>query len=540
MDKDFLHRFWALVRLRYKLLWANARTGNGKLALLFALYLLGGLLALFFALGGLGMGAALDAAGPEQAQKMARWILTMLFVSGVGLSLLFGLGPRAAFSEESLRRYPLDARERFFVRQVIGILDPVWLLLIAAIFGLALGFIFFSNGSIFRTLPAVLIFIVANYLATVVLLTLIGLVMETRRGSGLLSLAVLVVVSFGPLAFALLLKSNVTFVWLALDEILRFTPPGAAAMMITGDTIITALSGLVLLLAWCVALLWALEKLESRPAATQSATPENVVRQDFYDQLSIVFGRRYAPLIGKSLHYHLRCNMVLFSLITAPVIVLAGKYVFPNRGGRGEFLISLAVFFIMSSATAAAMMLNGFGYDEAGIRRYAVWPMRFVEALRAVNLTSLLLRAIAVLVSFALWLVFYSDQILSGADQTFSWRKLAMVFTTALASLFFYNAAGFWTSVYSPKSMNFDAMWNNRLSFGANVVIVAGVLVPFWALTFAANRAGEQAILRVWWVPLLALVVCIALYVFSFYKIEGALNQRREGLINLIAGARDQ
>ncbi len=533
MNRDFLNRFWALVRLRYKLLWANARTGNGKLAVLFALYLIGGLFTLFFALGGLGLGAALGTAEPEQAQYFARWILTGLFVNGLGLSLLFGVGPRAAFSEEALRRYPLDARERFLVRQVIGALDPIWLLLIAAIFGLAIGYILLGNGSIFRTLPAVIIFIVANYLATIVLLTLVGLVMETRKGSGLLSMAVLIVVSFGPLAFTLLLKSRTMIVWNAMDQVLRFTPPGAAAMMILGDTAVKALSGLVLLLLWCVVLLWALEKLENRPVATQTATPDSIVWQDFYDQLSSLFGSRYAPLISKSLRYHLRCNMIRFSLITAPVIVLAGKYVFPHHGNNGEFLISLAIFFIMSSATAAAMMLNAFGYDDAGIRRYAVWPMHFVEALRAINLTSLLLRGVAVLVSFALWLLFYNAQ-------TFSWRMLAMTFCTALASLFLFNAAGFWTSVFSPKSMNFDAMWNNRLSFGANIVIIVGVLVPFWAMTFVANHTSQEAILRMWWLPAVVMMICVGLYVFSFYQVEPVLKARRERLINLIAGARDK
>jgi hypothetical protein len=533
MNRDFLNRFWALVRLRYKLLWANARTGNGKLALLFALYLIGGLFTLFFALGGLGLGAALSTIGPDQAQYVAQWILMGLFINGVGLSLLFGVGPRAVFSEGVLRRYPLDARERFFVRQVIGILDPIWLLLIAAILGLAVGFIILGNGSIFRTLPAIIIFIVANYLATIVLLTLIGLVMETRKGSGLLSMVVLVVVSFGPLAFALLLKSKTTAAWEFLDRGLRYTPPGAAAMMIVGDTVVRALSGLVVLLAWCVVLLWALEKLENRPQTTQTATSDSIVWQDFYDQLSGLFGNRYAPLVSKSLRYHLRCNMIRFSLITAPIIVLAGKYVFPHGRGQGQVLISLAVFFIMSSATAAAMMLNAFGYDEAGIRRYAVWPMHFVEALRASNLASLLLRSVAVVVSFTLWLLFYSGGALS-------WQVLAMTFSTALASLFLFNAAGFWTSVFSPKSMNFDAMWNNRLSFGANVVIIGGVLVPFWALTFLANRTSQEAALRLWWIPALALLGCVAFYVFSFFKIEPVLKVRREGLINLIAGARDK
>ncbi|MEP7337950.1 MAG: hypothetical protein ABI977_09420, partial [Acidobacteriota bacterium] len=472
MDRDFLNRFWALVRLRYKLLWANARTGNGKLAVLFAVYLIGGLFTLFFALGGLGLGAVLGTTEPVKAQYFARWILTGLFINGVGLSLLFGMGPRAAFSEEVLRRYPLDARERFFVRQVIGILDPVWLLLIAAAYGLAAGIILQGGGSIIRTLPAVTIFIVTSYLATIVLLTLIAIVMETRKGSGLLSMAVLMLVSFGPLALTLLVKSQTAAVWKTLDQILYYLPPGAAAMMIVGDTVVKALGGLVLLLFWCTALLWALEKLETRPVTTQVATPDSIMWQDFYDQLSGLFGSRYAPLISKSLRYHMRCNMIRFSLVTAPVIVMAGKYVFPRQGLQSEFIISMAIFFIMSSATAAAMMLDAFGFDDAGIRRYAIWPMHFVEALRAINLASLLLRGVAVLGSFALWLLFYSSNLPA-------WRVLVMTFCTALASLFLYNAAGFWTSVFSPKRMDFEAMWGNRLSFGANVVIIVGVLAPF-------------------------------------------------------------
>lgn len=537
MQKDFLNRFWALVRLRYKLIWASARTGNGKLAVLFAVYLLGGLFALFFALGGLGMGAAIGTIEPERAEYFARWILSGLFVNGVGLSLLFGVGPRAAFSESALRRFPINERERFLVRQIIGILDPIWLLLIVATLSLAIGFVWLGNGSIFRTLLAAIIFIVANYLATIVLLTLIGLVMETRGGSGLIGTLVLVTVSFGPLAIALLIKTRTEAVWNVLNKIVSYTPPGAAAEMIVSDTVVKALSGFVLLLIWCIALLWILEKLENRPMTTVQATAGNIVWQDFYDHLGDLvgklFGKRYAPLVSKSLRYHMRCNMIRFSLITAPVVVLIGKYMIPHRGQFGYFVVSLAMFFVMSSATAAAMMLNAFGYDDAGIRRYAVLPMSFVEALRAINLTSLLLRGVAVFVSFALWLLFYSREVIS-------WQMLAMMFSTALASLFLYNAAGFWTSILSPKSMDFDAMWGNRLSFGANVVIIGGVLVPFWALTMLTNRAGQAMVLRLWWIPLLLLFVCVGLYALSFLTVERTLLKRRERLITLIAGARDK
>ncbi|HMV81977.1 MAG TPA: hypothetical protein PLD20_00070 [Blastocatellia bacterium] len=532
MQKDFFNRLWALVRLRYKLIWAAGRTSNGKLAMLFAVYLIGALGALFFALGGLGMGAALGSIEAEKATYFARWMLAGLFVNGVGLSLLFGMGPRAAFSEAALRRYPLNGRQRFFVRQLVGILDPIWLLLIGATLGLAVGFILLGNGSVFRTLLTIFIFIVANYLATIVLLTLVGMAMETRGGSGALGTLVLLLVSFGPLTVALLVKTNAAVIWNMMDSVLKFMPPGAAADIIVGESFLQAIKGLLVLLLWCFGLVLVLAKLESRSPAARTSNAGVIVWRDFYDHLGNLFGKRYAPLISKSLRYHLRCNMVRFSLITAPIIVLAGKYLMPQRGGKDYFFISLAMFFIMSSATAAAMMLNSFGYDEAGIRRYAVWPIRFVEALRATNLASLLLRAMAIFVSFALWLLFYSE----GLNPT----KLAIMLLTALAALFLYNAAGFWTSVYSPKRMDFNAMWNTRLSFGANVVVIGGVLVPFWGLMMLGQRFGEAVVLRFWWMFLMVFIVCLTLYLWSFFSIEKTLTARREKLLNLIAGANDQ
>ncbi len=529
MNKDFIKLFLALVRLRYKLIWAHARTDNGKTAMLFAVYLIGGLFALFFALGGLGMGAAISAIEPEQAEYFARWILTGLFINGIGLSLLFGAGPRTAFSDQALRRYPLDGRGRFFVRQLIGILDPIWMMLIAATMGLAVGFLWLAGGSIIRTLLAVLLFIAVNYLATIVLLTVVGMIMETRKGAGILGTIVLLLVSFGPLSIAVLLKTHKTVVWNAMDMIVSFAPSGAAAEMIMAESLVRALSGFILLLLWCVVLLWLLEKLEMRPATVSQTTAGDIVWQDAYDQLGTFFGNRYAPLVSKSLRYHMRCNMIRFSLLSAPVIMLASKYI----KFQGYFFISLMMFFIMSSATAAAMMLNAFGYDDAGIRRYAILPMRFVDALQASSISSLILRGAVIFISFALWLMFYNGDSLS-------WQMLAMMLSTALASLFLFNAAGFWTSVLSPKIMDFDAMWNNRLSFGAITVIMLGVMIPSVGLMLLANHLNQASVVRFWWVSFLAMIACLGIYVASFRVIEKLLNPRRERLINYISGARDR
>ncbi len=528
---DFLRRLWALVRLRYRLIWAHARTGSGKLALLLALYLFGGLFALFLSFGGFGVALGMIENG--RGESIARWTLAGFFANGIGLSLLFGLGPRAAFSEQSLRRYPLNYQERFAVRHLIGLLDPTWMILVAGAFGLALGFVWLGAGSVVTGLPAVILFIVANYLATAVLLSVVEIMMQTRTGSVLLGSAVILLVSFGPLVIASLVAARSEGIWRALDSLLEATPPGVAAAMIAGDDLVRVLGGCSLLLFWCIALAYILNRLERQPQIQQTAVAGSISWDDLYDRIGDLLGGKYGALVSKSLRYHLRCNLVRFSLVTSPVIVLMGKFLFPGSSSERFFLISLTMFFIMSSATGAALMLNLFGYDDAGIRRYAILPISFADALRAGSFASLLLRAAMIFVAFALWLMFYVREFVT-------WQMAVMILSIALASLFLFNALGLFTSVFSPKRGDFEAMWNNRLSFGANVVMIGGILVPFWGTMVLADRISQSLFLRFWWIPCLILTLCAGFYVLTLRIIDQPLKSRREKLINLIAGGADK
>ncbi|QQS45738.1 MAG: hypothetical protein IPM66_17645 [Acidobacteriota bacterium] len=529
--EGFPTQFWMLVRLRYRMIWAHMRTGSGKMTLLFAVYLLLGLLAIIFLLGGLGTAVAAIEVG--QGEPIARLMLAGLFVNGIGLSLLFGVGPRAAFTEDSLRRYPLDRQERFVIRHVIGLLDPTWLLLVAGVFGVAVGFVWLGAGAILTALPAVLLFITANYLVTMLLLTLVEMMMQTRRGAAWLGGLVLLAVSFGPLLVASLAATRRSTLLLVLDYLLWLTPPGAAAVMVAGDGLIEIAGGASLLLIWCSGLGWILLKLESRPKVAQTAAAGTMEWNDLYDQFGNLFGVRYGPLVSKSLRYHLRCNLIRFSLLTSPIIVLMGKFIFPGQSRKSFFIISIAIFFIMSAAAGAALMLNLFGFDEAGIRRYAVLPIAFGDALRAGALASLALRLVTVCVAFTLWLMFYNNQ-------TLSWRMFVVIACVSLASLFLFNALGIWTSLLSPKNADFDAIWNNRLSFGGNVVVIGGILIPFWAMMAFMDRIGEDALLRFWWMPSIPLLLCLGFFGLTMIIIDAPLTGRREKLVNLIAGARDR
>lgn len=528
MRKEFFKHLWILTRLRYRLIWAQTRTSNGRIILLLALYLLGGSVAILMAFGGLG--AAIVDSNLDQGGSLARWTLTMLFINGVILSLMFGVGTQEAFSEESLRRYPMKAKERFIIRQIIGLLDPVWAFMAAGALGLAVGFSWFGRGVIGLGALAAALFVAASYLATTCLLALIGRIMRSRAASSALGIILLALMSFGPLAIALLIGSEDDGVWRLIGQLLLFTPPGAAAAMMAEDRWRMALGAAAVLFVWVAALTFLLRKLGSMRPVAEAKISGGISWDGFYDQIGGLFGRQYAPLVSKSLRYHLRCNLIRFSLLTSPLLVLFDKFFALGRSAGGEVIITLALFFLTGSLTSVAMNLNLFGYDGAGVRRYAVLPSTFATALRAGSLASLLLRAVALLAAVALWIIF--------APEHFDARTLLVIFGIAGAGLFLFNALGLWTSVLSPKAANFDSMWNNRLSFGANVVVVC-VGGAFGAVIAFSGSLDPSDLLRFWRPALALMALSAAFYLFSMKLIEPVVNWRREKLINLIAGARD-
>jgi hypothetical protein len=528
MREEFFKHLWTLTRLRYRLIWAQARTSNGGILLLLSLYLLGGSIALLLTFGGLG--AAIADSDLEQRGRVARLILATLFINGIGLSLMLGLGTLETFSEESLRRYPLSARERFLARHLIGLLDPIWALMAFGALGLAIGFSWFGKGTIIIGAAAAAAFIAASYLATVCLLSLIGQIMRSRVASTALGIIALALVSFGPLAMSVLAVSGGDVMWDLAGRILRLTPPGATAAMMVAESRLELFGAASLLTFWIVALAWALRLLESLPRGVETKVSGGISWDNFYDQIAGLFGRAYAPFISKSLRYHLRCNVVRFSLVTSPILALLGKFMSQGRSPGGSMLITFALFFIISSAISVSMMLNLLGYDGAGIRRYAILPSTFATALRASSVASLLLRAVVMLAAVAMWLAF--------SQKTIDARTLLMILGIVGCGLFLFNGLGIWTSVLSAKSANFDAMWNNRLSFGANLALMVG-FTPYLIAMIFSERVNPSDLLRFWWAPLPLVILCAGFYLFSMKTIEPVLNWRREKLIKLIAGARD-
>src|SRR5450755_893726 len=133
-----------LVGLRYELLWAQTRTRNGRIALFLAGYTLALLILLLVTAGG--YGAAMVAVRSGKAEAVAQAVLGGLFLNALIMAVVTGFGINSAFSDEALRRFPINARERLAARHLTGILEPVWLFALAMFLGLSTGMYVFGAG----------------------------------------------------------------------------------------------------------------------------------------------------------------------------------------------------------------------------------------------------------------------------------------------------------------------------------------------------------------------------------------------------------
>src|ERR1017187_1943048 len=98
MDTPLILR---LVGLRYKLLWAQTRTRNGRIALFLAGYLFAVLILVLVTAGG--FGAAMIAVRSGQAEAVAQAVLGGLFLNALIASVVAGFGINTAFTDLALR-----------------------------------------------------------------------------------------------------------------------------------------------------------------------------------------------------------------------------------------------------------------------------------------------------------------------------------------------------------------------------------------------------------------------------------------------------
>ncbi len=514
---------WLLVRLRYKLIWANMRTSNGKVIAFLCLYVLGALVAAVVAFGGLG--AAVIAVKAGRAEMVARLALAGLFASCTSISLFLGMGPTSAMSDSALRAYPLNARARFLFKHLVAALDPIWLFLLVATLGMAVGFQILGVTPIVFGLPLVLIFTFVCYLWAAALLAVIGKLLEFRSGA----LILMVVVMGSILTVQLSAESkwiHGPIVVAILNRAIDFSPAGACARAMVADEWTTRLAGFVVLLICGFVGATALRIAEVVRLRSGRRKTGPASAYDAYDRVAHRISPRLAPLVAASLRYHLRCNRIRYALIsTVPILLLMALTQDRSRNFQGSML--LIILFVTCFLSTAVMAVNFFGWEGNGVARYPLLPVPLVDVLRAHVTASIALGSVPTLIVFGavLWL---SRAALSVELVIFA------IANTVAGALFFFTLAS-WLTVLAPRRVNFDGMMGNVMSRTAQFTLIVAAVGTMFLLRFLAGDV--VALARWWWEMALFAVAMYFVYQFSMRTLAPVLARRRERLLDAIVGA---
>ncbi len=524
----FPHLFWTLVKLRYQLIWAQARTSTGRIILLVLVSVF--FISLGILIGVIGLGTAVAGVQLGRAEFVTRGVLSGLHVSAVMTGLFFGLGPRSALSEPVLRRFPLTSRERVYVRHLIGLIDPIWFLLATSAFGIAIGLAIVGKGSLLVALISAALFVAAAYLTSVFVLSLVDRLMQSTAGATLLGTLGLAALSFSGLGMAWLMNPQRPERMEIIDRGLHFAPSGLAAILMVGSDLPTGLHSLALLGLWCVVLLSLVGWLERSRAARPSTAAGLSASYDFdnfFDKVASVFGEKRAPLMAKALRYYLRSNRVRMGLASAPVFAFVGKLM--SQGNSAilghEFYFTLAFFSFLGFSGPSSISLNQFGSDGEGVRRYAMLPVHFATPIHAGSLAAVLLGAAVVAPTIALWCLVTALEV--------EWRMIVMMFGSSLGGLFLLNGLAMWTTILSPKHVEFSNMLSNRLPLGGNLVVAGGMFVVF-AFYLVLMQLSFETVLDLWWVFVAFAAMGMLFYLICWWNIEDVAEARRAAIIDVI------
>jgi hypothetical protein len=517
----------ALIRLRYKLLWANTRTRNGKIALFFAGYLL--LVMVLALLGAGGTGAGIVAIRSGQAATLAGALLTGIFAQGLLASVILGFGMAVIFTDAELRRYPLRAAERRVTRHFIGIVDPFWILFFVLDLGIAFGLYWFGAGSFWFGLAAVLLLFLCNYVAAQVLAILVHRLTSQKFGSMIM---LVLVIGLGMLPAILQpVFKKYPGIWAAMEQIWRVTPPAAAGIAMTHSDIsaLQALGSILLSTAVLLAILIALESRAPKSAVAQNSA---IVWEDRIDRLASVYGPKTGPLVAHWLRFYWRNNR--FRTIYPLALPLAAFLLYflsrqqGRRPGGGPMAAAIAVFGILGFIGTGQFAVNQFGYVAGGFRRFLLLPTDAAAAFRAGSYMFVSLSAVLIAPAAILWCLF--------APGPFSAQMLVLLVGCSLLTLFLIHGVALWTSILGPRRGNFKQSFGNDLSFAGNVVVIGGMLGWLFIPQILSAESVAALVRNYWWAS-----TPLALAAFLFYavslRITGQLfRSRREMLMSLLEG----
>lgn len=511
-----------LLRLRHRLLWAQARSRRGRIVLLAFGYFLALCLIGLLALGGLS--AAMGAIRLGRSEFVASVALAWIFVTAVLAAALLGAGVRDVASDQVLRRYPMSGRQRSVARHVVTFVEPTWLFVLATEIGLAVGFGAWLATSIWLSMMAIALLVLINYVTARIVVGIGERLMASRSGA----LAAMIVTGLLPIVLVVLWRFTATPAgrgfWLVDGAygIVALLPTSAAARILTQPASSDIVGQLAVLGVWGGALIGALAALERYPARRPHVPRPKVTGNSLYDIVARLSGRKLAPLVGKALRCYARSPQVRYHV---PIVVaLLVQMQLVTRLPRHA--VALAGMMLIGMSTGG-LSLNVFGFDGAGFRRYWLMPVSPRTVLIAHALVALL-PGLMLLPVVLVTLLLITPSLAEP-------RLLILLAASGLAGIFTFQGIGLWTSVLSPCAIPFYATWSPRWSPITNGV-AAGAVITCVGLTWRLSRSTSEGLMAHWWLSLPVVALTVGFYLLSVWVNAVLLAARRERVISTIEG----
>jgi hypothetical protein len=514
-----------LIGLRYKLMWAKTRSRNGRIALFVIGYLLFVMLAALIAVGGVGAGIAAIKSG--QAGMVARTSFSGIYMSALMWTLLLGFGMNAVFSETELRRYPLTSTERRLVKFYVGIVDPLWFLILLCDLGMLVGLFLYGDAPLGMGALAVLLLLVSNYALARTLGLLIDRLAETKMGSSIMLLLIMSV-SMLPSVLVPMLRHNPELTDRIL-AVLRFTPPFAAADAITAPGT-QAYYGLLLVAAWSVAFIAALVWVEKNPFRSRVVQTKAAGWDNRYERIGALFGAGNAAMVGFWLRFYSRNNRVrtLYFLGLPLAAFLTFSMAHPQRGTPEWFTAALGAMPVLGYMGTSRIAVNQFGYTGGGFRRFFLLPTDPGATLRAASYASLLMGAGMIPLGLIAWIAF--------VPRARDGREIFMLLCSAITGLLVFNGLGLWSTLYGPRKGNYSSAVGNDLSAAGNVVVFACILGGLFLPALLKRVAPALLAPDNWAFAAIAPGLAYAFYKISLSLAAPLVYRRREALMKIVEG----
>lgn len=514
-----VRRFFDIVRLRYLLQWAQIRRSPARMAWFIAVQVI--LVGVGVASAVVGFGALVVAVQLGRAESMVQAILAAVFLNALVTSLVLGYGLNQAFSDTSLRRYPFSYSERFVIRHVLGLFEPLWLITVAGYAGAAIAAALLGAAPLWVTAPTAIILVIVNYVLVRFLLSFGALLMETTVGS-------IVLVALTQLLFLLPMTSRTLFNTpgrrAVIRETLTYTPPAAAGSLVAGAGGSPQLLTLVGWLVVCVGLLFWIDHVpdHTHPARGGTASWNGPI-----DRLASLLPVAWAPLVVRGLRFYLRNQQVQLGVFGLLVLFLVMPAYMSRQSREAHALFETTLLLSpMLGTVTSVVSSNAFGFDGGGTRRLLLAPISSYSLLLTMNLASAMICAMFLLIAVALW---------TAVSRTAEPLMVLMLITHGLTGLLLFHAAATWTSVLTPARSDYFEKFRRQNTPGTRWTgfFMVGVLMLSLAVRFLL--LGDD-LTAYWWLSGLFVVLAAITYFMTLKLAAPVFAGRRERLLSVVEG----